>query len=242
MRKPYHPQGKALVIVLAITRTQVLRMAHNTPIAGHFRRERTLQAIRERMDWPGIAKDVKERCASCPTCQKAKPAIITKAPLFPLPIQKEPFSRMALFVFGPVSPTKAANKYILVVLDYHTKWLETFALRKVTSETVVNCLIEMTTRMGIPEELLIDNGLNFISKTKQKYCEITGIKQIRTSSYHPQTDGMMERLNATLKQRSLPKAQVHNGTNAYHIFCGRIEKPHTRPQVSLPTTFDLVGL
>ena len=87
-----------------------------------------------------------------------------------------------------------------MVLDYHTKWLETFALRNVTSKTVVNCLIEMTTRMGIPEELLIDNGLNFISKTMQKYCEITGIKQIRTSPYHPQTDGMMERLNATLKQ------------------------------------------
>ena len=116
MRKPYHPQGKAFVIVPAIACTQVLRMAHNTPIAGHFGRELTLQAIRERVDWPGIAKDVKELCASCPTCQKTKPAIITKAPLHPLPIQKEPFSRMAMDVFGPLPPTKAGNKYILVVM------------------------------------------------------------------------------------------------------------------------------
>ena len=56
MRKPLHPKGKALVIVPAIARTQVLRMAHNTPIAGHFGRERTLQAIRERMDWPGMIR------------------------------------------------------------------------------------------------------------------------------------------------------------------------------------------
>ena len=176
MRKPYHPQGKALVIVPTIARSQVLRMAHNTPIAGHFGRERTLQAIRERMDWPGIAKDVKELCASCPTCQKANPAIITKAPLYPLPIQKEPFARMAKDVFGPLPPTKAGNKYILVVMDNHTKWPEAFALRNVTSETVVNCFIEMTARTGIPEELLTDNGSNFISKTMQRYCEITGIK------------------------------------------------------------------
>ena len=130
MRKPYYPQGKALVIVSAISRTQVLRMAHSTPIAGHFGRERTLQAIRERMDWPGIAKDIKELYASCPTCQKAKPAIITKAPLDPLPIQKEPFARMAMDVFGPLPPTKAGKKYILVVMDYHTKWPEAFAFEE----------------------------------------------------------------------------------------------------------------
>ena len=200
VRKPYHPQEKALVIVPGIARTQVLRMAHNTPIAGHFGRERTLQAIRERMDWPGIAKNVKELSASCPTCQKPKPAITTKAPFHTLPIQKEPFARMAMDVFGPLPPTKAGNKYILVVMDYHTKWPEAFALRNVTSETVENCLIEITARTRIPEELLTDNVSNFISKAMQRYWEITGIKQIRTSTYYPQTDGMVERFNATLKQ------------------------------------------
>ena len=124
----------------------------------------------------------------------------------PLPIQKEPFARMAMDVFDPFPPppppppTKTGNKYILVVIDYHTKWPEAFAMRKVTSETVVNCLIEMTARIGIPEELLTDNGSIFISKTMQKYCEITGIKQIRTSPYHPQTIGMVELFNATLRQ------------------------------------------
>ena len=88
MRKPYHLQGKALVISPAIHRSQLLRMAHNTPIAGHFGRERTIQAILERMDLPTIAKDVKELCASCPTRQKAKPANITKDPLHPLPIRQ----------------------------------------------------------------------------------------------------------------------------------------------------------
>ena len=152
------------------------------------------------MDWPGVAKDVKELCASCPICQKDGPAVTTKAPLHPLPVMKEPFARVAMDVFGPLSRTKTGNKYILVLMDYSTKWPEAFALRNVTTETVVNCLVEVTARIGVPEKLLSDNGSNFISKVMQQYCKVTGIKQIRTYPYHPQTDGMVERFNSTLKR------------------------------------------
>ena len=103
-------------------------------------------------------------------------------------------------VFGPLNRTKAGNKYILVLMDYATKWPEAFVLRNVTAETIVNCLIKVTARIGEPQELLTDNGSNFMSKVMKKYCSMTGIKQIRTSPYHPQTDGMVERFNATLKR------------------------------------------
>ena len=80
------------------------------------------------MDWPGIAKDVKDLCTSGPICQKADSAIIVKVPLNPLPIIKETFTRIAMDVFGPLNRTKAGNKYILV------KWPEAFALRNNTAE------------------------------------------------------------------------------------------------------------
>ena len=150
-------------------------MAHNSPIAGHYTSDRTLSTIRTRIDWPGVAKDVKGICASCPTYKKAGPAIIVKAPLNPLPVIKEPFTRIAMDLFGPLDRTKAGNKYILVLMDYATKWSEYFALRNVTSETIVNCLIEVTARIGIPKELLTDKGSNFISKVMKKYCSMTGI-------------------------------------------------------------------
>ena len=86
MRKPYHTLGKNLIVVPKVTQRKILSMAHNTPIAGHFARDRTLHAIRARMNWPGVAKDVKELCGSCPICQKAGPAVTTKAPLLPLPV------------------------------------------------------------------------------------------------------------------------------------------------------------
>ena len=129
MRKTYHTLGKNLIVVPKVAQRKILSMAHNTPIAGHFARDRTLHAIRARMDWPGVAKDVKELCASCPICQKAGPAVTTKAPppppppLHPLPVMKEPFARVAMDVFGPLSRTKTGNKYILVLMDYSTKYM-----------------------------------------------------------------------------------------------------------------------
>ena len=66
-------------------------------------------------------------------------------------------------VVGPLPCTKSGNKFLLVIIDYATKWPEVFALRNVTTETVVHCLIEMTARIGVPKELLSDNGSNFIS-------------------------------------------------------------------------------
>ena len=100
------------------------------------------------MDWPGIATDVRKMCSSCPICQKASPALLTKAPLHPLPIiKKKTFQRVAMDIFGPLKRTKSGHKYVLVVVDYATKWPEAFPLKNMTSETVVNCLIDLTARM-----------------------------------------------------------------------------------------------
>ena len=87
MRKPYNTMGKDLIMVAKVAKGRILRMAHS-PIAGHYACERILSATRTRMDWPGIAKDVKDLCASYPICQKAGPAIIAKAPLNHLPVIK----------------------------------------------------------------------------------------------------------------------------------------------------------
>ena len=83
MREPYNTIGKKLIVLPQRERTKALRMAHHGPIAGHFARDGTLQAIQVGLDWSGIVKDVNEPCASCPICQKSGPAILSKAPLQP---------------------------------------------------------------------------------------------------------------------------------------------------------------
>ena len=102
--------------------------------------------------------------------------------------------------FGPLKKSRIGNNYILVAMDYTTKWPEAFALKNTTAETIVDFLIELTTRVGIQEEILTDNRTNFMSKVMKQFCQTTGIHQIKTSPYHPQTDGMVERFNSTLKR------------------------------------------
>ena len=89
-----------------------------------------------------------------------------------------------------------------MIMDYATKWPETFPVSNMLTEAVVEHLIEVTTRLGVPHELLSDNGSNFISKVMQQFCMLMGMKQIKTSPYHSQTNGMVERFNATLKRLS----------------------------------------
>ena len=107
---------------------------------------------------------------SCPICQKASPALLTKVLLHPLPIIKNTFQRVAMVIFGPLKRTKSGDKYVLVGVDYAIKWPEAFPLKNMTPETVVNCLIDLTARMGLPEKILNDNGANFISKPMRQFC------------------------------------------------------------------------
>ena len=109
-----HPR-KGSGIVPKAARVKVLQLAHNSMTAGHFGQERTMEAIRRRIDWPGIATDVRELCKSCPICQKAKPAVVAKDPLHPLPILKDPFQRIAMDIFGPLRKTKLViNTFLLL--------------------------------------------------------------------------------------------------------------------------------
>ena len=68
-------------------------------------------------------------------------------------------------IFGPLNHTKKGNRYILVVIDYATKWPEAYAILNTTSETVISCLLDLTACLGTPSEILSDNGTNFVSKT-----------------------------------------------------------------------------
>ena len=63
----------------------------------------------------------------------------------------------------------------------------------------MDCQVDLTAQVGVPAELLLDNVSNFISMTVWQFCETVGIRRIRTSPYHPQTDGMVEQFNSTFK-------------------------------------------
>ncbi len=83
--------------------------------------------------------------------------------------------------------------------DYATRYPEAVALRNISAKSVAEALFSMISRVGIPKEILTDQGTAFMSRTIRELYELLGIKSIRTSVYHPQTDGLVERFNRTLK-------------------------------------------
>ena len=115
-----------------------------------------------------------------------------------MPIFGKPFERISMDIVGPLPKSSAGNRFILVINDLATRYPEAIPMRTVKSPKIAEELAKYVSRHGIPKEILTDNGTNFISTYIRKLYEILGIKQVLTTPFHPQTNGVTERFNGTL--------------------------------------------
>jgi len=107
--------------------------------------------------------------------------------------------RVGIDIAGPFPESDCGNKYILVAMDYFTKWVEAYAIPNQEAATIADVLVkEFFCRFGVPLILHCDQGRNFESKLFQETCDRFGIKKTRTTALHPQSDGMVERMNRTM--------------------------------------------
>ena len=142
----------------------VVKLAHEIPLVGHLGKDKTTKRILQRFYWPTVHKDVAEFCCSCEQCQKSTKHRKPKGPLIPLPVVTEPFRRIAMDVVGPLPRSRSGNQYILVLCDYTTRYPEVVLLRSVDAEHVAEEIVKVFTRVGVPEEILTDQGSNFTSQ------------------------------------------------------------------------------
>ena len=180
-------------------RAAVLKLAHGVPFAGHLGRDKTAHRILHRFYWPTVYKDVADFVKTCAECQKTAPRCCNKAPLIPLPIMEEPYKRIAMDIIGPLPRSRTGKKYVLVVCDYATRFPEAIPMKSVDAEHVAEELLTLFSRVGVPEEILTDQGSNFTSQLLTELYRMLHVHAIRTTPYHPQTDGLVERFNKTLK-------------------------------------------
>ncbi|KAK7939317.1 hypothetical protein WMY93_002643 [Mugilogobius chulae] len=189
------------MVVPKSCRPVVMHLGHTLPWAGHLGRNKTYLRISSRFYWPSMYADVQKFCASCAVCQKCSAIRKTdRALLHPLPVISTPFRRVAMDIVGPLVKSCSGNQFILVLSDYATRFPEAFPLRTITAPAVVRALIQFFARVGIPDEIITDQGTNFTSRLMQLFNQQLGITAIKTTPYHPQTDGLVERLNQTLKR------------------------------------------
>src|ERR1041384_3460121 len=153
--------------------------------------------IKERYYWPTMYNDIKNYIQTCDICQR-RGHEIQRQDLTPLEV-KYPFYRVGIDIKGPLPPTKQGNHYIIVAMDYLTKWPEARAVTNIKATTVAKFIYEdIICRHGTPTILLSDRGTNFMSDIVKELCNNFQIKHHKSSAYRPQTNGMIERFNRTI--------------------------------------------
>ena len=114
-------------------------------------------------------------------------------------LAKRPLERVAMDILGPLPETPPGHRYILVIGDYFTKWKEAFLLRDMEATSIARVLVnEFICRFGVPDNIHTNQGKNFESKLVKEVCILLGVRKTRTTPYHPQSDGLVERFNKTL--------------------------------------------
>ncbi|KAG1946508.1 interleukin-1 receptor accessory protein-like 1-A [Pimephales promelas] len=180
-------------------RPEVLRWVHGAAGAGHFGNSKTVRRLRQRFYWPGCRQDTELYVHCCDICTAQKgPSQRSHAPLQQY-LVGAPMERIGVDILGPFPITDAGNRFVLVAMDYFTKWPEAYAVPDQSASTMAQRLVdEMFARFGVPDKLHSDQGRNFESRLFSEVCQRLGVKKTRTTPLHPQSDGLVERFNRTL--------------------------------------------
>ena len=202
-KHPYMNSGKPLkqVMVPVQLRSRIMELAHGSLMGGHMGIKKTADKIQSAFYWPGIQGDVTRYCKSCDVCEKTvNKGSVPKVPLEKMPLIDKPFKRVAIDLVGPIGPpSEDGYRYILTLVDFATRYPEAVPLKNIDTETVPEALVDIFSRLGVPEEILSDLGTQFVSECMKEVTRLLSIKQLTTTPYHPMCNGPTEKFNGTMK-------------------------------------------
>ena len=186
----------------------LLYMMHNDPTSGHFATDTMFQKIKERYYWPQYYEDIKRYVESCDACQRRGRSKRNNL-LHPIPVHS-PFYQIGIDFVGPLPRTQRGKKYIIVAMDYLTKWPEARAVPEATAEAASTFIYEqIICQHGCPQIILSDRGTHFNNNLIKGLMEKFKINHLLSTPYHPQTNGLVERFNRTLCE-SLARLSLKN--------------------------------
>ena len=192
-------QAVEQIVIPSSMRREMFDYLHTNKLGGHMGTNSLISKVRQRVYWPGYKEDLVRWTQFCDICQKRLDMGRKKAQLQQLPVGM-PMERMAVDIVGPLPETPRGHRFIVVLTDYFTKWTEAFPLPNHKAATVADCLItEIFLKLGVPHQLHSDKGSDFESKLFTEICKLLGINKTRTTSYRPQSDGLVERFNRSMQ-------------------------------------------
>ena len=162
---------------------------------GHEGVDKTYQRLRRHFYWKGMINDIKSTIKLCTKCQLYKSS---KSPdpteKYATPVEG-PFTHLGLDIIGPLPITERNNQYIIVIVDYFTKWVEAEPLASITSKDVIYFLSRVFSRHGTPQVITTDNRTQFNADMTRIFLDLYDVYIHFATSYHPETNGMTENRN-----------------------------------------------
>ncbi len=186
-----------MLVVPKKYRRQIMELGHERN--GHLGGEKVAAMVGRYFLWPGMSKELVDHCGSCKVCQLKSKYKPRKAPVVERPILTEPFESVAVDLVGPLPKGRGGCRYLLTCVCMATRWPEAVPLRSITAKAVAEGLWSIFSRTAIPEKILSNQGAQFCSRLVKELCSLLGIESVRTSPYHPETNGTVERMHGTMK-------------------------------------------
>ena len=189
--------GKPRIIVPVSLRQKVVEHMHSIHHPGIRSTRRLVSA---RFVWGRLARDVKEVVDNCHECHAVKTPRKLAPPPAQLPTPARRFNCVHLDIVGPL-PESHGMRYMLTMVDRTTRWLEAVPLASIDADTVTSTFLNhWVSRFGIPADVVSDRGLQFTSRTFSSSLQAMGSRVHTTTSYHPQSNGLVERAHRRLKE------------------------------------------
>lgn len=149
--------------------------------------------------WPTMHRDAREEIEKCDSYQIHAPVPKLRKMVLTSIMAPWPFYDWGIDVLGPLTKAPGMVKYVIVAIDYFTKWIEAKPLAKITGKEVKKFVWNnIVCRFGLPVIIVTDNDTNFVNDPFKSWCAKLKIKQINTVVAHPQDNGLIERANGSL--------------------------------------------
>ncbi|XP_043475954.1 uncharacterized protein LOC122507359 [Leptopilina heterotoma] len=184
-------------------RQQILEENHSSAIGGHKGVTKTLARIRQKYYWENLKTDIQKYINGCLQCQLKKLVRVkTKNPMIITDTPTTAFEKISMDIVGPFNPpTKSGNTYILTIQDNFTKYSLAIPLPNHQAATIADAFVKkFICIFGSPKGVLTDQGRDFLSNLLKRLAKRFRIKQFRTTAFHPQSNGSLERSHHVLAE------------------------------------------
>ena len=220
---PYSVLKTRLTKTFALTTSEkaswILDMDGTVHALSHPGARLTKRLVSAKFVWHGLGKQITHWARSCLSCQRAKVQTHVKAPIQQFQPAAKRFDHVHIDLVGPL-PESKGFKYLLTVVDRFTRWPEAIPIRDIETRTIALAYAQhWVASFGVPTLMTSDRGPQFVSDLWTALSSLLGTSLHPTTAYHPQANGLVERMHRTLKGSLKARLRAQTGSKSFRGSC-----------------------